>query len=72
MSHDYIASLLIAERMADLRHEADQDRLARLARTGQPRRPRWWERLMLFRTRPAAGTGSHRHAAAVAVGNPPC
>jgi hypothetical protein len=71
MSHDYITGHLIEERMADLRHEADQDRLARIARPGQPRRSRWWERLMLFRTRPEAGTAAHRPAT-VAVGNSPC
>ena len=72
MSHDYITGLLIEERMAGLRHEADQDRLARIARRDQPRCKRWWEGLMLFRTRPAVGTGARRPAAAVAAGDSPC
>lgn len=72
MSHDYITGLLIEERMAGLRHEADQDRLARTARGEQPRRRRWWERLMLFRSRPAVGPAAHQPAAAVVAGNSPC
>ena len=66
MSNHYATELLVSQHQAELRHEADQDRLARLARHGGPARgprsdgsgrsrPRWWERLRLFRS-PALGS----------------
>jgi hypothetical protein len=77
MSNDYAIGLLIEQHHAELRDEAAQARLARLARPAQldkPRRPRWWERLMLARssTLPAPGGGSRRPAATVAAGDSPC
>lgn len=75
MSNDYLTSLLVRDRLAEFRREAEQDRLVREARAGRPSR-RWWERLMLFRTRVVTGTraaaGTHRPAATVAAGNSPC
>ncbi|HYI58468.1 MAG TPA: hypothetical protein VEX66_09880 [Microlunatus sp.] len=70
MNHDYVTSLLVQERLAGFRHEAEQDRLGRLARAGQPQQRRWWERLMLFRTFQV--TGAHRPAATVAASESPC
>ena len=75
MSNDYVTNILVDQRLRELRHENELDRLAREARQGRPRR-RWWERLMLFRTgsgstRPATGRGSHQHAA-TAGANSPC
>ena len=60
MSNDYVAKMLIDQRLADLRQEAEQERLARLVRREQPQRRRWWERLMLFRgqTGDTSGTGA--------------
>ena len=66
MSNHYATELLVSQHQAELRHEADQDRLARLARHGGPARgprsdgsgrsrPRWWERLRLLRS-PAPGS----------------
>jgi hypothetical protein len=69
MSHDYATRLLVEDRIAGFRHEADQDRLARLARAGRPRNQRWWERLMLFRTQRVGS--AHRPAATVAAGESP-
>lgn len=45
MSNDYVTKMLVDERLADLRREADQERLAHLVRGGQPQFRRWWERL---------------------------
>ena len=57
MSNHYAIGLLVEQHHAELRNEAAQDRLARLARLGQPRQPRWWERLMLSRSHtPCAAT----------------
>lgn len=77
MSNDYAIGLLIEQHHAELRDEAAQVRLARLARPAQldkPRRARWWERLMLARSSalPAPGGGSRRPAATVAAGDSPC
>lgn len=71
MSNDYATNLLIQDRLAEFRHEAAQERLAREARAGQPRR-RWWERLMLFRSRQGNRTITHRPAATVVAGDSPC
>lgn len=71
MSNDYVTGLLVQDRLAEFRHEAEQDRLAREARVGQPRR-RWWERLMLFRTSQKSRTITHRPAATVVAGDSPC
>ncbi len=84
MSNHYSIGLLVEQHHADLRQEAAQERLARLARQGGPRRRRWWERLMLSRTpAPAALRGashrppaaprraSHRPTATVAAGDSP-
>jgi hypothetical protein len=42
--------ILLSERFADLRHEADQERLVRGVRLAHPRRPTgfrpWWRRLV--------------------------
>ncbi|HEY5980101.1 MAG TPA: hypothetical protein VIT41_10745 [Microlunatus sp.] len=54
MSNDYAISLWIEQHHAELRHEAAQERLARHARRGHERRPRWWERLTLSRPHRAA------------------
>lgn len=73
MSNDYVTTLLVNQRMADLQQEAAQRRLARLTRAGQPRPRPWWEPLMLFRTRgrrAAAGRGPA--AATVVAGGSPC
>jgi len=69
MSNQYATSLLVEQHHAELRNEAAQDRLARLARLGQPRRTRWWERLMLSG---AAQRGVHRPTATVAAGDSRC
>jgi hypothetical protein len=50
MSIDTFSSqILLSERFADLRHEADQERLVRAVRLARPRRPTgfrpWWRRL---------------------------
>jgi hypothetical protein len=72
MSNDYATSILVEQRHSELRHEAAQDRLAREARAGQPRR-RWWERLMLSHTGSVAPRRASRGpAATVAVGDSPC
>jgi hypothetical protein len=74
MSNDYATTLLVNQRIADLHHEAEQDRLGRLARQGQPRARRWWERLMLFRSgspTTAAADAAHRPAATVVASNSP-
>jgi hypothetical protein len=75
MTNYYATELLVTEHQAALRHEADQDRLARLPREGRRGRSgrssrvgsgrRWWERLMLFRSsavEPATVAGSTRAA----------
>jgi hypothetical protein len=74
MSNHYAISLLVEQHHAELRDEAAQARLARPAQLDKPRRPRWWERLMLARssTLPAPGGGSRRPAATVAAGDSPC
>jgi hypothetical protein len=87
MSNDYAIGLLVEQHHAELRNEAAQNRLARLARLGRSRRPRWWERLMPSRsqdraratatgrrTQPVAAprVGQHRPTAAVAAGDSPC
>ena len=85
MSNHYAVGLLVDQHHAELRNEAAQDRLARLARLGQPRQPRWWERLMLSRAQndlrataarrqPVAAprAGQHRPTATVAAGDSPC
>ena len=84
MSNHYAIGLLVEQHHAELRDEAAQDRLARL---GQSRQPRWWERLMLSRAqdraratatqrRPqpvaAPRAGQHRPTATVAAGDSPC
>lgn len=56
MSNDYVAKMLIDQRLADLRQEAEQERLARLVRRGQPQRRHWWERLMLSRSHSDTGS----------------
>lgn len=38
----YVAKMLIDQRLADLRQEAEQERLAHLVRREQPQRRRWW------------------------------
>jgi hypothetical protein len=77
MSTEYATKLMIDQHLADLRQESEQNRLARLAR---PRRPRWWERLMLSRTRPGGDQGRphgnrgqvpRRPAATAVAGTPP-
>ena len=79
MSNHYATELLVSQHQAELRHEADQDRLARLARHGGPARgprsdgsgrsrPRWWERLRLFRS-PALGSPA-RTPSASAIASP--
>ena len=87
MSNNYAIGLLVEQHHAELRNEAAQDRLARLARLGQSRQPRWWERLMLSRSLnrslgsatqrrlPAVSAprvGRHRPTATVAAGDSPC
>lgn len=58
MSNHYATELLVAQHQSELRHEAEQERLARRARvdsTGPVPRPervgrpgrRWWQRLTL-------------------------
>lgn len=69
MSNHYATSLLIEQHHLELRNEAAQDRLARLARSGRTRRPRWWERLMLSRSHTPV---RHRPTATVAAGDSPC
>lgn len=83
MSNVYATKLLVDQRIAELHHEADQDRLARAARAarvGQHRR-RWWERLMLFRLRTQTATAQRpaaprpaapRPAATVTASDSPC
>ncbi|HEY5785363.1 MAG TPA: hypothetical protein VIT65_11345 [Microlunatus sp.] len=66
MSNHYATSLLVEQHHAELRNEAAQDHLARLARLGGPRRTHWWERLMRFRVH------AHRPTATVAAGDSPC
>ncbi len=66
MSNHYAVSLLVEQHHAELRNEAAQDRLGRLARQGRPRRPHWWERLMLPHS-PAP----HRPTVTVAAGDSP-
>jgi len=76
MSNHYAIGLLVEEHHAELRDEAAQDRLARLSRLGQSRRPRWWERLMLSRSQatPARShtPGRSRPTVTVAAGDSPC
>lgn len=82
MSNHYAIGLLVEQHHAELRDEAAQDRLARLARRGWTRQPRWWERLMLSRSHGHAGTpapavtaprgASRRPTATVAAGDSPC
>ena len=82
MSNHYAIGLLVEQHHADLRNEAEQQSLARLARLGQSRRLRWWERLMLSRSHGQAATpatevtvprrASHRPTATVAAGDSPC
>ena len=75
MSNHYAIGLLVEQHHAELRNEAAQDRLARLARLGQSRRPRWWERLMLSRSRrtpPVDGRSTGTATATVAAGDSPC
>lgn len=55
MSNDYLTKLLVDERLAGFRHEAEEERLAHLARREHSHQPRWWERLMLFRSRRSVG-----------------
>ena len=84
MSNHYAIGLLVEQHHAELRDEAAQDRLARL---GQSRQPRWWERLMLSRAQDRARAtatqrlpqpvgapraGLHRPTATVAAGDSPC
>ena len=69
MSNHYAIGLLVEQHHAELRNEAAQDSLARLARLGQSRRPRWWERLMLSRSHTPSRP---RPTAAVAAGDSPC
>ena len=79
MSNHYAVGLLVEQHHAQLRSEAAQDRLARLARLGQPRQPRWWERLMLSRSltpvphTPVSHTPARpRPTATVAAGDSRC
>ena len=83
MSNHYAIGLQVEQHHAELRNEAAQDRLARLSRLGQSRRPRWWERLMLSRsqatparsqTTPARShtPGRSRPTVTVAAGDSPC
>lgn len=75
MSNDYATTLLVNQRIADLHHEAEQDRLGRLARQGQSRPRRWWERLMLFRSgsrTTAAADAAHQPVATVVASDSPC
>ena len=73
MSNHYAVSLLVDQHHAELRNEAAQDRLARLARQGRPRRPHWWERLMLPHSRSHSHSpGPHRPTVTVAAGDSPC
>lgn len=62
MSNDYVTKLWVDQRLADLRQEADAERLAQLVRHGQPQQPRWWERLMPFRAGQHRRNGQHRRA----------
>lgn len=74
MTNYYATELLVTEHQAELRHEAERDRLGRLSRQygsdrGRPAarvgRRRWWERLMLFRSpaaQPATVAGPARTA----------
>lgn len=53
MSNYYSTKLLVDHRLAELRQEADQERLMRGAQRpnrSHPVRRRWWERLMLLAT----------------------
>ena len=75
MSNHYAIGLLVEQHHAELRNEAAQDRLGRLARLGQTRRPRWWERLMLSRSQATAArfhTPGPRPTVTVAAGDSPC
>lgn len=87
MSNHYAIGLLVEQHHAELRNEAAQDRLARLARLGRPRQTRWWERLMLSRAQNRARATAterrlpavaahrvrrHRPTATVAAGDSPC
>ena len=76
MSNHYAVGLLVEQHHAELRNEAAQDRLARLSRLGQSRRPRWWERLMLTRSQVTAARshtpGRPRPTVTVAAGDSPC
>lgn len=62
MSNDYATKMLVDQRLADLRHEADEERLAHLVRRAQPQQRRWWERLMLFRTHRDASSRHQRRS----------
>ena len=58
----YVTELIVRERMAALRHEADQERLARDARAGRPARDAFIARLAdhlraLVRVGPAHAAG---------------
>ncbi len=68
MSNHYATELLVAQHQSALRHEAEQERLARQVRVtgaGRGRRPeragrpgrRWWQRLMLHRTGSSVAAG---------------
>jgi hypothetical protein len=53
----FSTQILLGERSADLRHEADRERIVRAARLARPRRPTgfrpWWRQL--FRQQLGAG-----------------
>lgn len=87
MSSEYVIAKWIEQHTAELRQEAQLDRLARLVRAGRPRP--WWERLMLFRSRAAVSRSNSRLEAqphtsqrpqsdpapaqpAIAIGDVPC
>jgi hypothetical protein len=74
MSNHYAVSLLVEQHHAELRTEAAQERLGRLARQGQLRRPHWWERLMVSRSAEVAAPrrAAHRPTATAAAGDSPC
>jgi hypothetical protein len=59
MSNDYVTRLLVDQRVSEFRHEADQERLARLARGGRGTTRHWWQRLTLFHTRPSVQEPTH-------------
>ena len=50
MSNHYAIGLLDRAAPRRAAERGAQNRLGRLARLGQPRQPRWWERLMLSRS----------------------